>query len=72
MKSFGKGTVQEVIDLPSGGSLRVTIARWLTPNGQDIGKNGITPDRVVDRSPEDVQANHDPQMDEAVRVLLKK
>lgn len=71
MKSFGKGTVQEVIDLTNGASLRVTVARWLTPNGTDIGKVGITPDIIVDRTVEDFQADKDPQLQAAIEVLTK-
>jgi carboxyl-terminal processing protease len=67
MKSFGKGTVQDVIDLAANASLRVTSAKWFTPKGRDISKHGIDPDIVVDRTAEDVAANRDPQMDEAVK-----
>ncbi len=55
-QSFGKGTVQEIIDLPGGTSLRVTTATWLTPKGTDLGKHGVTPDIVVHRSTEDLAA----------------
>jgi carboxyl-terminal processing protease len=71
-KSYGKGTVQEVVDLPGGSSLRVTIAKWLTPNGTDLGKVGITPDIFVDRTREHVDANIDPQMLTALEWLLDK
>ena len=71
MKSFGKGTVQEVLDLPNGASLRVTIARWLTPNGTDIGKVGIMPDIVLDRTADDYINNKDPQLDAAKTWLLE-
>ncbi len=47
-KSFGKGTVQEVVDLAGGASMRVTVARWLTPNGKNLGKEGVHPDIVVE------------------------
>lgn len=70
MQSFGKGTVQEIIDLPGGSSLRVTIAKWLTPSGHDLGKKGITPDIVVDRTADDVKAGKDPQIDAALAWLL--
>ena len=70
MKSFGKGTVQEVLDLPGGSSLRVTTARWLTPNGKNLGKEGVHPDIVVDRSTEDFEAERDPQLDAAKEWLL--
>lgn len=70
MKSFGKGTVQEVIDLPGGSSLRVTTAHWLTPNGRNLGKEGVTPDIKVERTPEDIEAKKDPQMDKAIEFLV--
>lgn len=69
-KSFGKGTVQEVIDLPGGGSLRVTAARWLTPNGRNLGKEGVTPDVVVERTRQDIETGKDPQMEKAQSLLF--
>lgn len=72
MKSFGKGTVQEVIDLPGGSSLRVTTAHWLLPSGRNLAHEGITPDIVVDRTPEDFDAKRDPQLDAALRWFEKK
>ncbi len=71
MKSFGKGTVQEVLDLQGGSSLRVTIARWLTPSGKDIGKEGIKPDVEVDRTPEDLEKGRDPQLQKSIDWLLR-
>ena len=71
MKSFGKGTVQEVIDLPGGSSLRVTTSRWLTPNGRDLGKEGVEPNVVVDRTREDFDTGRDPQLEKAMEVLLE-
>lgn len=65
-KSFGKGTVQEVIDLPGGGGLRLTTAHWLLPSGRNLAHEGITPDIVVDRTLEDVAAKKDPQLDAAL------
>lgn len=70
-QSFGKGTVQEVIDLPGGASLRVTTATWLTPNGTDLGKHGVTPDDVIDRTIEDLEAGRDPQLQAAMKELLE-
>ncbi len=61
-QSYGKGTVQEVVDLPGGSSLRVTIAHWLTPSGHNLGKTGVTPDIIIDRTPEQYQAGYDPQL----------
>lgn len=69
-KSFGKGTIQEVFDLPGGSSLRVTTARWFTPNGTDLGKEGVSPDIEVDRTLEQLQAGEDPQLDAAIEWLL--
>ena len=69
-QSFGKGTVQEVIDLPGGSGLRVTVAKWKTPSGQDLSKEGITPDYEVQRTMEDITADIDPQQDAAVEFLL--
>lgn len=71
-KSFGKGTVQEVFDLPGGSSLRVTVARWLTPAGRDLGTEGVLPDIEVDRTPEEIQADLDPQLDAAIHALLDR
>lgn len=70
VQSFGKGTVQQVIDLPDGSSLRVTIARWMTPDGHEINKKGITPDIVIDRSEADVKADRDPQLEAAEAFLV--
>jgi carboxyl-terminal processing protease len=50
-KSFGKGSVQELVDITGDVSLKVTIARWFTPNGVSISENGLTPDVIVDISP---------------------
>lgn len=71
-KSFGKGTVQEILDLPGGSTLRVTTAKWLTPAGQDISKKGITPDIIIDRSADEYRAGKDPQLDAAIAVLSGK
>lgn len=70
VQSFGKGTVQEILDLPGGSTLRVTIAKWLTPAGHDLGKKGVTPDIVVDRTAEEYQQGKDPQLFAAEEWLL--
>ncbi len=67
--SYGKGSVQQLMPLSSGGSLKVTIARWFTPNGETIDKTGITPDTVVERTTEDIKAKLDPQLDAAIASL---
>lgn len=69
--SFGKGSVQELVPLPSGSALKVTIARWLTPDGTSISKSGITPEYQVIRTPEDRIAGVDPQLDAAIKFLEK-
>ncbi len=66
-KSFGKGTVQEVVDLPGGGSLRLTTAQWLLPSGRNLAHEGIAPDIIIDRTPEDIDAKRDPQLDAAIK-----
>ncbi len=68
-QTFGKGSVQELINLPSGSSLKVTIARWFTPNGVSISEGGLTPDIIIDRTPQQRIAEIDPQFDAAVRYL---
>lgn len=70
-QTFGKGSVQELIRLDNGSSLKVTIARWLTPNGVSISEGGLTPDIVVERTSEDRIAEKDPQLDAALEFLSK-
>jgi len=64
--TFGKGSVQELIDLPGGSSLKVTIARWLTPNGTSISEGGLKPDVRVEITREDLEADRDPQLEAAL------
>jgi carboxyl-terminal processing protease len=71
-KSFGKGSVQQLIDLPGGSSVKITIAKWLTPNGDYIMEKGISPDVEVDLSLDDFNNNRDPQMDRAAEVIKEK
>ncbi len=68
--TFGKGSVQELIELDDGSSLKVTVARWFTPNGVSISEGGLSPDYVIKRTPEDREAGVDPQKDAAIRFLL--
>jgi carboxyl-terminal processing protease len=72
VKSFGKGSVQQVINLGDGSELKVTIAHWYTPAGKNIDKQGITPDVVVQNSDADVKAGKDPQKDKAFELVRQK
>jgi carboxyl-terminal processing protease len=71
-QTFGKGSVQEVVNLTPNTNLKITIARWLTPNGTSISKKGITPDYVVPITQTDVDNGVDPQLNKAVSLLLGK
>lgn len=68
-KTFGKGSVQELIKITPDTSLKVTIARWLTPNGINISKSGLLPDVEVKLTEQDYKAKKDPQLDKAVEIL---
>ncbi len=68
-QTFGKGSVQELVKLDDGSSLKVTVARWYTPNGVSISKEGLTPDIFISRTPTQRLAGEDPQKDAAVRFL---
>jgi carboxyl-terminal processing protease len=70
-KTFGKGSVQELIPLTDDSSIKVTIAHWLTPNGVSLSKNGVDPDVVVKMTDDDRKADRDPQINKAVELLLK-
>jgi carboxyl-terminal processing protease len=69
--SYGKGSVQNWIPLSDAqGAVRITIAKWLTPDERTIHHVGLTPDVVVEMTEEDYKANRDPQLDKAVEVLM--
>ena len=68
-KTFGKGSVQELVDLNDGASLRMTIAKWFTPLNRSIDGDGIVPDIEVKLTEEDIKAGKDPQLDAAVKYL---
>lgn len=71
VKTFGKGSVQTIEELIGGGQLKVTVAKWYTPNGKNINKEGITPDTIVESTAEDLSAGRDPQKDKALELLRK-
>lgn len=68
-KSFGKGSVQQLVNFGDGTVLKVTIARWYTPNGKNIDKEGINPDQEVKVSEEDAKAKRDPQLNAAIQKI---
>lgn len=70
-KSFGKGSVQELIDLRDKAQLKLTIAKWLTPAGHDLNKDGLEPDEKVELTDEDFNSDRDPQLDRAVELLTR-
>ncbi len=69
-QSFGKGTVQQALDMGDGAGLHVTIAKWLTPKNRWIHGKGLTPDVKVSLDPSD--PSHDTQLEKAIEVLVKK
>lgn len=71
-KSFGKGSVQQVQKLADGGELKITIARWYTPKGVNIDKQGIKPDITIEVTEEQSKAGQDPQKDKAYEILKAK
>jgi carboxyl-terminal processing protease len=71
-KSFGKGSVQQVEKLSDGSELKITIARWYTPNGKNIDKQGIKPDITVSSDGVNVAEGKDPQKDKALQILQSK
>ena len=68
-QTFGKGSVQLPHNLSDGSELRVTIAEWLTPAHRQIHGQGITPDIVIEMTPEDVEQHLDPQLNAAIEFL---
>lgn len=71
-QTFGKGSVQELVNLTPETSLKVTVARWFTPDGVSISLQGLTPDYPVEMTKEDYDAGHDLQLDKAVEILTTK
>lgn len=68
-KTFGKGSVQELLDLSQNSAVKITVAKWLTPNNRSINNGGLEPDVTVEFGAEDVIAERDPQMDRALELF---
>ena len=71
-KSFGKGSVQETIKVTPNTLLKITVAKWLTPNGISISEKGLTPDYLVKFTEKDLENKKDPQLEKAVEILLSE
>ncbi|MCA9973009.1 MAG: S41 family peptidase, partial [Anaerolineales bacterium] len=71
-QTFGKGSVQQIHTLSNGAELRVTIARWYTPENVSISENGLTPDIEVE-APADIEfgGENDTQLQRAIEYLLE-
>ena len=67
--SYGKGSVQEFINLPQGTAAKITVSKWLTPKGEQINEKGIKPDIEVKMSYEDFENDRDPQLEKALEIL---
>lgn len=70
-KTFGKGSVQQVIDLSDGTALKVTVSSWYTPKGQNINKDGIVPDTELELTTEDIKQKNDVQLNKAIEIINK-
>jgi carboxyl-terminal processing protease len=68
-KSFGKGSVQELESLKGDSSLKITIAKWLTPKGDSITDVGLEPDIEIKITSEDYDQGKDPQLDKAIEII---
>ena len=69
-QTFGKGSVQTLNKFDDGSSVKITVAKWLTPNGRSINDEGIMPDYEIDLTHGDYESNNDPQFDAAVAFLM--
>ncbi|MFH1427859.1 MAG: S41 family peptidase [Patescibacteria group bacterium] len=72
MQTFGKGSVQSLAEFNDGSSVKITVAKWLTPNGDCINEEGIAPDIEVDLTIEEFKEGKDPQLDKAMEILGNK
>lgn len=71
-KTYGKGSVQSLNDLSEGASLKVTVAKWLTPAGDYINEKGLEPEIKVEMTIDDLDHDRDPQLDKAVEIIKGK
>ncbi len=71
-KTFGKGSVQQLIPITSDTSLKVTIARWLTPGGHNLSHDGLEPDYKIELTDKDIQDKNDVTLNKAVELLTKE
>ena len=69
--TFGKGSVQELVEITPDTGLKITVARWLLPDDQQIPTSGIVPDHEVQITEDDAKAGRDPQMEKAVELLRR-
>ncbi len=70
-KSFGKGSVQELVPLGKDMAVKVTVAKWITPGGKNLNHDGLDPDAKVELTADDITAGRDPQMDRALQEVVK-
>lgn len=70
-RSFGKGSVQELIPLRGNTAVKVTIAKWITPSGKNLNQGGIEPDIKVELSSQDMEAGRDPVLDRALGEVIR-
>ena len=68
-KTFGKGSIQEIVNIKGGGSLKITIAKWIRPSGKTIEGEGVMPDISVELTDADKTAGRDPQLDKAIQEV---
>ncbi len=68
-QSFGKGSIQQPVNLQDGSMIKITIAKWLTPQEINIDQSGLSPDIQIEMTEEDYQENRDPQLNKALEIV---
>jgi carboxyl-terminal processing protease len=68
-KTFGKGTVQQLENLPDGSSLKITVAHWVLPSGRILDHDGLLPNYPVALTDADIASGNDPQLTEALKIV---